>query len=99
MANCNELEVYYWDVFPKSVKVSLSGSAMVIPLSIRGNPIGSVQVESGDESIAFVDEEGRLHVGMKEGATVVLFYDSEDKESVRFVQVEAFDYSDSGSTG
>ena len=93
MTDCSELEVYYWDVYPKIVKLSLSGSAMQIPLSVRGNPAGGLQFESGDDSIAFVDGDGKLNAGMKEGATVVSIYDSGAKESVRFVQVDVVDYA------
>jgi len=97
--DCEEIQVRYWDVFPKSVKVSLTGWSVTIPLSIRGEPSGEIEFEVADTNIAWVDEAGRLNLGWQAGATVVMVYDSEDRESVRYVQVEVVDYGQDGNGG
>lgn len=97
--DCEELQVRYWDVFPKSVKVSLTGWSVSIPLSIRGEPSGDIEFEVVEGNIAWVDEDGRLNLGWQTGATVVMVYDSEDRDSVRYVQVEVVDYGQGGNEG
>jgi hypothetical protein len=83
-----ELQVRYWDVYPKSIKVTLSWRALSIPLSIRGNPRGEIKYEVADESIAWVDRQGRVRLGERPGATMIMVYDSPMRDSVRYVQVE-----------
>lgn len=97
--DCEELQVRYWDVFPKSVKVSLTGWPVTVPLSVRGEPAGEVEFESADPNIAWVDESGRLNLGWQAGATVITAYDSEARESVRHIQVEVVDYGQGGEGG
>jgi len=46
-----------------------------------------------------VDESGRLNLGWQAGATVITAYDSEDRESVRHIQVEVVDYGQGGEGG
>ncbi len=83
---------HYWDVFPRSIKLSLKAEAPPIPLSVRGYPRGQVFFESQDQSVASVDEDGLLWPGWQAGSTVVMAYDSWDETSVRYVQVEIIDY-------
>ncbi len=97
--DCEELQVRYWDVFPKSVKVSLTGWSVSIPLSIRGETAGDIEFEVADGNIAWVDEDGKLNLGWQVGATVVMVYDSEDRESIRYVQVEVVDYGQGNGGG
>jgi hypothetical protein len=94
-----DAQFHYWDVFPKTVKVSLTGWPVTIPLSIRGAPVGQIEFESTDSELAWVDEDGRLNLGWQQGATVIMVYDSEDRESVRYVQVEVVDYGQGNGGG
>lgn len=80
--------VRYWDVFPKSIKVSHGSLNITVPLSVRGNPRGRVCFDSANWAIATVDEAGTVSLGYNVGATVISAYDSEDRTSVRYVQVE-----------
>jgi hypothetical protein len=91
-----ELQVRYWDVYPKSIKVTISWRALSIPLSLRGNPRGEIQYEVADESIAWVDWQGRVWLGERTGATMIMVYDSEMRDSVRYVQVEVLEESGGG---
>lgn len=93
-------QFHYWDVFPKKVKVSLTGWPVTIPLSVRGAPSGLVEFESSDSNIAWVDDYGQLNLGWEAGATIIAVYDSADRESVRHIEVEVVDYGqDSGGGG
>lgn len=81
-------QVQYWDVFPKSIRVSHGSLNMSVPLSVRGNPRGSVCFDSANWAIATVSEAGIVSLGYNVGATIISAYDSEDRTSVRYVQVE-----------
>ena len=94
--DCEELQVRYWDVFPKLIKVSRSWRSIIVPLSIRGNPRGDIQFESVDPNIAWVDWQGRVNIGWQPGATLILIYDSESRDSVRYVRVEVIEESGGG---
>jgi hypothetical protein len=72
---------------------------VTIPLSVRGAPTGQIEFESADSNIAWVDEDGRLNLGWQAGATVVMAYDSENRDSVRYIQVEVVDYGQGGGGG
>ena len=81
-------QVQYWDVFPKTIKVSHGSLNMSVPLSIRGNPRGRVIFDVSNMAIATVSEDGGVSLGYNVGATVIAAYDSEERTSVRYVQVE-----------
>ena len=94
--DCEDIQVRYWDVFPKSIRVTRSWWSMTVPLSIRGNPRGDIQYETADSSIAWVDGEDRIRLGWRTGATIIMIYDSESRDSVRYVQVEVIEESGGG---
>ena len=81
-------QVQYWDVFPKTIKVSHGSLNMSVPLSVRGNPRGNVCFDVSNMAIATVSETGIVSLGYNVGATIIAAYDSEDRTSVRYVQVE-----------
>ncbi len=81
-------QVQYWDVFPKSIKVSHGSLNTNVPLSVRGNPRGIVCFDVSNLAIATVSETGVISLGYNVGATVIAVYDSDDRTSVRYVQVE-----------
>ena len=86
-----DLGFHYWDVFPKKIKVARSWWSMSVPLSIRGMPRGELQYETVDSSIAWVDWEGRVRLGWRTGATIIMVYDSPSRDSVRYVEVEVIE--------
>ena len=88
-------QVQYWDVFPKSMRVSKSDAPIDVPLTARGNPRGTVQFESNDPVFASVSPEGVVTMGATLGACEIVAYDSENKDSVRYVRVEVVDYGES----
>lgn len=94
--DCEEIQVRYWDVYPKTIKVTRSWWSMTIPISIRGNPRGEIQYETADSSIAWVDGLGRIRLGWRPGATMIMVYDSETRDSVRYIQVEIIEESGGG---
>lgn len=83
-----ETQVPYWDVYPKSIKVTQGEMQVVVPLSVRGNPGGTPVFESVQPWIADVSPNGRVILGNSEGCTMILVYGSEERQSIRYVQVE-----------
>jgi len=79
----------YWDVFPKLIRVSTSEFPQTIPLSIRGS-VESPVFESSNSDVAEVDESGNVICGMQPGAALVMVWHSDDRLSVRHVQVEVY---------
>ncbi|MCB2141373.1 hypothetical protein KQH29_00355 [bacterium] len=91
MAIIDTLNIHYWDVFPRKIKVSLSAWERSVPLSIRGASIDYPEFESTDSTIAWVDSDGVVHLGLQAGATMIMVYDSWERTSVRYVEVEVID--------
>lgn len=83
-----ETQIPYWDVFPKSIKLMWTDSQIYLPLSVHGSPRGTVIFESMHPAIADVDSNGHLTIGALIGSTIIVAYDSEDRTSARYVQVE-----------
>lgn len=81
--------IQYWDVFPKLIRVSQSGFTQYIPLSIRGE-IASPIFESSNQDIAMVDEVGNVMCGFQPGAALIMVWDSQERASLRHVQVEVY---------
>lgn len=88
-------QVQYWDVFPKSIKVSKVDDPVNIPLAVRGMPRGTVLFESADPAVASVSAEGVVSLGTTLGGSEIVAYDSEDRDSVRYMRVEVVDYGKS----
>jgi hypothetical protein len=91
-----ELQIRYWDVYPKSIKVTHSWESLSIPLSIRGNPRGEIQYEVVGDTIVWIDGQGRVRLGERTGATMIMVYDTAMRDSVRYVQVEVLEESGGG---
>ena len=87
------MDQVYWDVFPKSIKVSKGYSPVTVPLTVRGNPRGVVQFESNDPTFASVSPEGVVSLGVYVGAGEIMAFDSLDRDSVRCLRVEVADYA------
>lgn len=87
----DDLEFYYWDVFPKVIKQTAKWREVRIPLSVRGDPEGELEFETADDDIAWVDNEGTVHCGWQPGSTMIMVY---DETSVRYVQVEITEFSE-----
>ena len=83
-----EIQVQYWDVFPKSIKVSQGFVGVSVPLSVRGTPRGTVGFESANLAMASVDENGVVTLGVNVGATMISVFDSEERTSTRYISVE-----------
>jgi hypothetical protein len=77
----------YWDVFPESIRLSLSLTPQNIPLSIRGE-IDTPVFESSNPAIVSVDQSGTLSCGIRSGAAMVMVYADGQRKSVRHVSVE-----------
>jgi hypothetical protein len=84
-----ENENIYWDVFPKLIRVSISTYSQMIPLSIRGNVPDPVY-ESSNSEVADIDELGNVLCGLTPGAAMIMVWASEERTSVRHVQVEVY---------
>ena len=88
-------QVQYWDIFPKSIKVSKVDAPVSVPLTARGTLRGIAIFESSNPGAASVSAEGVVSLGTTLGGSEITVYDSEDKDSVRFVRVEVVDYGKS----
>lgn len=84
-------DIRYWDVFPKSIKVSRTDTNVSIPLSIRGTPQGTPVFAVSDSGIVQVDANGVALLGAQAGAAMIMVYDSSAHTSVRYVQVEVLE--------
>jgi hypothetical protein len=84
----SEVQFPYWDVLPKSIKIAHGSRNMRVPLSIRGKPRGRVCFDVSNMAVATVDDAGVVSLGFYTGAAVISVYDSEDRTSVRYVQLE-----------
>jgi len=82
----------YWDVFPKSVRLSLAETSQAIPLSIRGH-VDTPVFESSNPDVVTVNENGILQSGGTPGNAMVMVWDGIDRKSVRHVAVETRDPS------
>ena len=80
----------YWDVFPKSFRLSTAETGQHIPLSIRGAAEAPVLVSSNPE-IVDIDENGVLRCGLLPGNAMVMVWSSEARDSIRHVAVELRD--------
>lgn len=85
-----ETQPTYWEVFPRSIRQSYNPAGVHIPIRIEGDPIGQLHFQSCDPSVATV-ENGWIHCGAQNGATMILVSDSRETGSVRHIQVEVFD--------
>lgn len=65
--------IRYWDVFPKSIRISQGGDGHAIPLSIRGN-VNFPEFVSSNPEVAFVDPGGVLHCGWNKGNAMITAY-------------------------
>ncbi len=81
-------QVPYWDVYPKSIKVTQGDMDVIVPLSVRGDPGGEPVFESVQPWIVDVQSNGRVLLGRLSGSTMILVYNSEAKTSIRYVHVE-----------
>ena len=88
-------EIQYWDVFPKSIKVSKVAYPVSVPLTLRGTPRGTVIFESANTGVATVSAEGVISLGTTLGGSEITVYDSDARDSVRFVRVEVVEYGKS----
>lgn len=78
----------YWDVFPKSIRVSVAEMEQLIPLSVRGKA-GAPVFQSSNADVVNVDENGILYFSGNVGNAMIIVWDSPAKLSVRHVMVEA----------
>lgn len=88
-------EIQYWDVFPKSIKVSKVAYPVSVPITPRGAPRGTAIFESSNPGVASVSTEGVVSLGTTLGGSEITIYDSEERDSVRFVRVEVVEYGKS----
>ncbi|MDF7806210.1 hypothetical protein P4E94_02095 [Pontiellaceae bacterium B12219] len=85
-------ELNYWDVFPQSIRFSKSDEMQFIPLSMRGSA-RSVEFESSNPAVAEVFEDGVLAAGTEVGNAMIMVRDSENRNTLRYLQVEVRDPS------
>jgi hypothetical protein len=84
----NKLKIDYWDVSPRSIKMTRNSWGPSVQLTIHGTFPESPEFESSDPDVVQVDSSGNVYPGYKTGSAVITVFDSWRRRSARFVQVE-----------
>ncbi|WP_029895014.1 hypothetical protein [Desulfohalovibrio reitneri] len=84
----NKLKIDYWDVSPRTLRVSRYAWGPPIQLAIHGDYAEEPEFESSDPDVVWVDSSGYIYPGDKIGCAVITVFDSWRRRSARFVQVE-----------
>lgn len=84
----NKLKIDYWDVSPRSIKVTRNSWGSPVQLTIHGTFPESPEFESSDPDVVQVDSSGNVYPGYKTGSAVITVFDSWRRESARYVQFE-----------
>jgi hypothetical protein len=83
-----KLKVDYWDVSPRTIKMTRNSWGPSIQLTIHGTFPESPEFESSDPDVVQVDSSGNVYPGYKTGSAVITVFDSWRRESARYVQFE-----------
>lgn len=83
-----KLKIDYWDVSPRSIKMTRNSWGPSIQLTIHGTFPESPEFESSDPDVVQVDSSGNVYPGYKTGSAVITVFDSWRRESARYVQFE-----------
>lgn len=76
-------EPTWWDVFPKEIRQTQNVAGVHVPIVVRGNPPGELNLEIGDSNIASLGGDG-LVLGERAGSTMVTVRAG---DSARHIQV------------
>jgi hypothetical protein len=83
-----KLKIDYWDVSPRSIKMTRNSWGPSVQLTIHGTFPESPEFESSDPDVVQVDSSGNVYPGYKTGSAVITVFDSWRHESARYVQFE-----------
>jgi hypothetical protein len=83
-----KLKIDYWDVSPRSIKMTRNSWGPSVQLTIHGSFPESPEFESSDPDVVQVDSSGNVYPGYKTGSAVITVFDSWRRESARYVQFE-----------
>ncbi|MGX7950843.1 hypothetical protein [Oleidesulfovibrio alaskensis] len=83
-----KLKIDYWDVSPRSIKMTRNSWGPSVQLTIHGTFPESPEFESSDPDVVQVDSSGNVYPGYKTGSAVITVFDSWRRESARYVQFE-----------
>jgi len=83
-----KLKIDYWDVSPRSIKMTRNSWGPSVQLTIHGTFPESPEFESSDPDVVQVDSSGNVYPGYKIGSAVITVFDSWRRESARYVQFE-----------
>jgi hypothetical protein len=83
-----KLKIDYWDVSPRSIKMTRNSWGPPVQLTIHGTFPESPEFESSDPDVVQVDSSGNVYPGYKTGSAVITVFDSWRRRSARYVQVE-----------
>ena len=84
----NKLKIDYWDVSPRSIKMTRNSWGPSFQLTIHGTFPESPEFESSDSDVVQVESSGNVYPGYKTGSAVITVFDSWRRESARYVQFE-----------
>ena len=83
-----KFKIDYWDVSPRSIKMTRNSWGQPVQLTIHGTFPESPEFESSDPDVVQVDTSGNVYPGYKTGSAVITVFDSWRRESARYVQFE-----------
>lgn len=84
----NKLKIDYWDVSPRTIKMTRNSWGQPVQLTIHGSFSESPEFESSDSDVVWVDSSGYVYPGYKTGKAVITVFDSWRRRSARYVQFE-----------
>lgn len=83
----DNLDLDFWDVMPKSIRVNCSLEDITFPLTIYGVARDAVEYRVLNPGLASVNEAGEVTLGQVRGVTMVLVSRKEDPCDIRYAQV------------
>ena len=83
----DNLDLDFWDVMPKSIRVNCSLEDITFPLTIYGVERDAVEYRVLNPGLASVNEAGEVTLGQVRGVTMILVQRKNDPCDIRYVQV------------
>ncbi|HPD17896.1 MAG TPA: hypothetical protein PLE19_23405 [Planctomycetota bacterium] len=83
----DNLNLDYWDVMPKSVRVNCSRTLITFPLTVYGADRNQMEYRVLNIGLASVNSSGEVTLGTVRGVTMILAWRKGDPCDVRYVQV------------
>ena len=84
----DNLDLDFWDVMPKSIRVNCSVEPITFPLTVYGVERGAMAYRVLNPTIASVNQAGEVTLGQVRGVTMILAWRNGDLCDIRYIQVD-----------